>query len=195
MPGKRSRLLESKINVDGSSCAVFNNFCVFLGLSSPKAEETKRPSYSEGPEAVGLGILAALHENSHEISKPRVVSSKNLDYRTDNVKIWWPYADERIRHDYKEIKDDSTYNDSPPSISIDVNAGFLPPADFLYACYLCRRRLSPQKDIYMYRGDRAFCSQECRYQQIVSDEEKELRVSPSTHSCNYSSSSIFTCVS
>lgn len=57
----------------------------------------------------------------------------------------------------------SSFTDSP---------GFHAP-DFLSACYLCRRQLSHGKDIYMYRGDRAFCSVECRYQQIASDEKKK----------------------
>eukprot|EP01018_Ginkgo_biloba_P041042 Gb_30206 [translate_table: standard] len=46
-------------------------------------------------------------------------------------------------------------------------------AHFLQACFLCKRRLGPGRDIYMYRGDSAFCSVECRHQQIVVDERKE----------------------
>ncbi|ERN12550.1 hypothetical protein AMTRI_Chr01g136510 [Amborella trichopoda] len=44
--------------------------------------------------------------------------------------------------------------------------------DFLKFCYLCRKKLHG-RDIYMYRGDKAFCSVECRCQQILSDELKE----------------------
>ncbi|KAJ6848359.1 uncharacterized protein M6B38_273920 [Iris pallida] len=51
----------------------------------------------------------------------------------------------------------------------------LPPSPlhptFLDHCYLCRQRLLDGKDIYMYRGDRAFCSEECRFRQIFMDEE------------------------
>lgn len=47
------------------------------------------------------------------------------------------------------------------------------PAHFLDACSLCNRRLSDGRDIYMYRGDTAFCSEECRQQQIAMDERKE----------------------
>lgn len=47
--------------------------------------------------------------------------------------------------------------------------------DFLNRCCLCRRRLLLGKDIFMYRGDQAFCSMECRYKQIVVDERKERR--------------------
>ncbi|CAI9116348.1 OLC1v1017468C1 [Oldenlandia corymbosa var. corymbosa] len=46
-------------------------------------------------------------------------------------------------------------------------------AHFLKACALCKRRLIPGRDIYMYRGDSAFCSLECRQQQMTQDERKE----------------------
>ena len=44
---------------------------------------------------------------------------------------------------------------------------------FLRSCSLCKRRLVPGRDIYMYRGDSAFCSHECRQQQIIQDERNE----------------------
>ncbi|CAL9045890.1 unnamed protein product [Musa acuminata subsp. burmannicoides] len=46
-------------------------------------------------------------------------------------------------------------------------------APFLRACGLCNRRLGPGRDIYMYRGEIAFCSLECRQLQMNLDEEKE----------------------
>ncbi|KAG7537203.1 Zf-FLZ domain [Arabidopsis suecica] len=46
---------------------------------------------------------------------------------------------------------------------------------FLEHCFLCRRKLLPAKDIYMYKGDRAFCSVECRSKQMIMDEEESLR--------------------
>ncbi|MED6204078.1 hypothetical protein PIB30_005805 [Stylosanthes scabra] len=47
------------------------------------------------------------------------------------------------------------------------------PSDFLFACSLCKRRLVPGRDIYMYRGDSGFCSQECREQQMKQDEKRK----------------------
>ncbi|CAA7013361.1 unnamed protein product [Microthlaspi erraticum] len=44
---------------------------------------------------------------------------------------------------------------------------------FLRSCSLCERLLVPGRDIYMYRGDTAFCSSECRQQQMATDERKE----------------------
>ncbi|XP_006366521.1 uncharacterized protein [Solanum tuberosum] len=46
-------------------------------------------------------------------------------------------------------------------------------AHFLTTCGLCNHRLTPSRDIYMYRGDTAFCSMECREQQMKSDKRKE----------------------
>ncbi|CAN4116323.1 unnamed protein product [Withania somnifera] len=53
------------------------------------------------------------------------------------------------------------------------SADFVETANFLKACFLCKRRLIPGRDIYMYRGDSAFCSLECRQQQMNIDEKKE----------------------
>ncbi|XP_058006608.1 FCS-Like Zinc finger 17-like [Hevea brasiliensis] len=67
-----------------------------------------------------------------------------------------------------------------------VNHHHLPPASsattiesycYLKSCYLCKKKLSLHKDIYMYRGDQGFCSIECRNRQIVLDEMKELEIS------------------
>ncbi|XP_031116712.1 FCS-Like Zinc finger 6-like [Ipomoea triloba] len=53
------------------------------------------------------------------------------------------------------------------------SADFTETAHFLRACYLCKRCLIPNRDIYMYRGDSAFCSLECRQQHMAQDERKE----------------------
>ncbi|KAM3342582.1 FCS-Like Zinc finger 5 [Capsicum galapagoense] len=53
------------------------------------------------------------------------------------------------------------------------SADFVETANFLKACFLCKHRLIPGRDIYMYRGDSAFCSLECRQQQMNIDEKKE----------------------
>ena len=44
---------------------------------------------------------------------------------------------------------------------------------FLEACFLCKKTLGNNKDIFMYRGDTPFCSEECRQEQIEIDEAKE----------------------
>ncbi|XP_010511489.1 PREDICTED: protein MARD1-like [Camelina sativa] len=45
-----------------------------------------------------------------------------------------------------------------------------PPDSFLSSCCNCKKSLGPRDDIFMYRGDRAFCSSECRALEMMSDE-------------------------
>ncbi|KAK4847403.1 hypothetical protein QYF36_001492 [Acer negundo] len=43
------------------------------------------------------------------------------------------------------------------------------PENFLSFCYTCKKNLEQKNDIYIYRGEKAFCSQECRYQEMLVD--------------------------
>ncbi|KAL3366086.1 hypothetical protein AABB24_010971 [Solanum stoloniferum] len=47
---------------------------------------------------------------------------------------------------------------------------------FLDACFLCNKPLGYNRDIFMYRGDTPFCSEECRQEQIDMDEAKEKKI-------------------
>uniref|UniRef100_A0A1J3JKJ2 FLZ-type domain-containing protein n=1 Tax=Noccaea caerulescens TaxID=107243 RepID=A0A1J3JKJ2_NOCCA len=49
----------------------------------------------------------------------------------------------------------------------------LPSDDFLSFCCFCTKKLGIGKDIYMYRGYKAFCSSECRSEVIHVDEKME----------------------
>ncbi|KAK9101578.1 hypothetical protein Scep_025008 [Stephania cephalantha] len=62
-----------------------------------------------------------------------------------------------------------------------------PSSSFLSSCYLCRKTLHG-RDIYMYRGEKAFCSTECRYKQMVSDERKEKCRSEASRSTDLAAS-------
>ncbi|OAY56037.1 FCS-Like Zinc finger 15 isoform X2 [Manihot esculenta] len=70
-------------------------------------------------------------------------------------------------------------------------------SNFLEHCFLCGQKLLPGKDIYMYKGDIAFCSVECRCRQIFMDEEETMRkencslaaIKPTSASSSSSSSS------
>ncbi|XP_054820208.1 FCS-Like Zinc finger 15-like [Prosopis cineraria] len=58
------------------------------------------------------------------------------------------------------------HNETPCSSNSNRSA-------FLDQCFLCRNRLSLEKDIYMYKGDKAFCSQECRCKQMFMDDDDD----------------------
>ncbi|KAK3017974.1 hypothetical protein RJ639_002731 [Escallonia herrerae] len=106
---------------------------------------------------VGLSIVLEAQKGSTSVSRrtPQLVLNKVLLTRT--------------------IKSPSAPNSksSPSSTGRTVDP---PPATaFLDCCFLCKQKLLPGKDIYMYKGDRAFCSVECRCRQIYMDEEETLK--------------------
>ncbi|KAL5225408.1 hypothetical protein ABZP36_012047 [Zizania latifolia] len=45
--------------------------------------------------------------------------------------------------------------------------------DFLRYCHGCSKDLGQGKDIFMYRGEKAFCSRECRYHEMLLDDVVE----------------------
>lgn len=47
-----------------------------------------------------------------------------------------------------------------------------PSDDFLSFCYSCKKKLEGE-DIYMYRGEKAFCSWSCRSEEILIEEKME----------------------
>ncbi|KAI3443462.1 hypothetical protein Pfo_000127 [Paulownia fortunei] len=61
---------------------------------------------------------------------------------------------------------------SDSSVSGGEKTATFGTADFLNSCFLCEKMLHGL-DIFMYRGEKAFCSAECRYRQISIDEQKE----------------------
>ncbi|XP_022724433.1 uncharacterized protein LOC111281093 [Durio zibethinus] len=45
--------------------------------------------------------------------------------------------------------------------------------EFLSFCYSCKKKLEKNEDIYMNRGEKAFCSFDCRSEEIFTEEEVE----------------------
>ncbi|KAL2458897.1 hypothetical protein Fot_55460 [Forsythia ovata] len=139
-------------------------------------------------EGVGLGIVTALEkigEGRREIhaneafcktysnrSKPiPVESSKNCSRFRGGLEGMEMHESYRNPFRIQSIKNKSpSIFDISPARFGSVTA--FPPSDFLSSCNLCEKKLHG-KDIYIYRGERAFCSAECRYRQIVMDERIE----------------------
>lgn len=94
-------------------------------------------------------------------------------------------GDERTEFDRRSSKMErhSVFAISPAKFGESVAVS---PSDFLSSCHLCKKKLQG-KDIYMYR-ENAFCSTECRYRQIVTDEYKEKCSTEVSKSSDISSS-------
>ncbi|KAK9273709.1 hypothetical protein L1049_018519 [Liquidambar formosana] len=70
-----------------------------------------------------------------------------------------------IKHEEQEI-------DMPPAVNCSEISSSYPSNGFLSFCYSCNKKLEGE-DIYMYRGEKAFCSLSCRAAEILIDEEME----------------------
>ncbi|XP_073005922.1 FCS-Like Zinc finger 8-like [Typha latifolia] len=55
---------------------------------------------------------------------------------------------------------------------IAADHGGSPSNDFLSFCHACKKSLGQGADIFMYRGEKSFCSNECRDQEMQDDEEE-----------------------
>jgi len=131
-------------------------------------------------DGVGLGIVVSLDKALALASTPKVVVNfhRTTSPPTPITSSSYAVAISRFPQD-KPVKfwDDNPNSDdfglfcaSPPTLPDDLFGG--PESGFLNSCHLCMKNLDG-KDIYMYRGDKAFCSTECRYRQIVADEYQE----------------------
>ncbi|KAG2643612.1 uncharacterized protein LOC120679546 [Panicum virgatum] len=94
---------------------------------------------------VGLQILVRQHQNHHHTPAPPPPHHSHIVLKQQVVLL--PPAAARHRRG--------------------------PCGSFLTACSRCRRELSANKDVYMYRGDQGFCSEECRWRQMLLDEARE----------------------
>ncbi|KAE8670809.1 hypothetical protein F3Y22_tig00112079pilonHSYRG00022 [Hibiscus syriacus] len=81
--------------------------------------------------------------------------------------------------DVPELQRPTHSEDSPEFPNQDQHFLALSPTSpvsqtspFLRSCCLCNRRLAPARDIFMYRGNTAFCSERCRAVQMKQDERK-----------------------
>ncbi|XP_059637114.1 FCS-Like Zinc finger 14-like [Cornus florida] len=129
----------------------------------------------------GVGIVAAL-EKSQGVRRKAAVCVPNLNSSSNNYHHRKNGSICGDHHDYDHInrnrintsKNKKRVLDSMSPAPQDINTmrPIFPASDFLSSCHLCRKKLHG-KDIYMYRGESAFCSEECRYRQIVMDERKE----------------------
>ena len=63
------------------------------------------------------------------------------------------------------------FSELKKELSLPENSNFPPEMDsFLSLCCTCKKSLEQGKDIYMYKGEKSFCSSECRYQEMLFDE-------------------------
>ncbi|KAG2656358.1 FCS-Like Zinc finger 12-like isoform X3 [Panicum virgatum] len=167
-----TRRMSSVARLTTASSSLANLLSVFLGASSPEPSRPRR-SFDAGG-GVGLGIVADMSRACLTGAEPIAIG---------------PAARRRAREE-DEFSESYTCvithvaGAGGGSVRKRVYRGFgggggwlveaddevpAQAADFLSRCCLCDKRLDGL-DIYMYRGEKAFCSLECRCHQMLMDD-------------------------
>jgi hypothetical protein len=168
-----------------------------------KNSTAKSPKIFNPNGVVGLRIVAALEEFNHNMNKSTSISisPKSNPIPIHKTKFEGPNLEEEEEEEMEmELSEEYTcvishmgnnlvkkreYFDGVLANESETAASDWPAedkaapvvfqtAEFLNSCYLCRKQLHGL-DIFMYRGEKAFCSAECRCKQISMDERKEKR--------------------
>ncbi|KAL9661209.1 hypothetical protein QQ045_026031 [Rhodiola kirilowii] len=140
-----------------------------IPTSKSKLDRSTMIRYDMGG-GIGLGILAALERSNHVAGSANPIPVHNYGRLTGFEEMTASFKDSTKYNNNGEKKKISIFSLSPRRFKDDFEA--FPTSEFLSSCNLCRKKLSG-KDIYMYRGEKAFCSEECREVQIRKDEKKE----------------------
>ncbi|KAL3322547.1 hypothetical protein AABB24_039913 [Solanum stoloniferum] len=176
------------------------NLSVFAptdNINSPKS--IKSPNKFEDPNGVvGLGIVAAM-SNNQKCNKPPILTVSPRPTSTpipilnnnfyNKIKKKPTIEEMEMCEEYTrvishvgtnlvkkmEYYDDQFLGNGYHKTAIAAASAPLEAfraADFLNICSLCHKHLEGL-DIFIYRGEKAFCSSECRLKQISIDEHKE----------------------
>ncbi|KAL4298401.1 hypothetical protein GQ457_12G021820 [Hibiscus cannabinus] len=195
MSGRRPRPMMGKLSellVSGKRAGFISDAATSptspLDVKTPSPRGMKR--YDAG--GVGLGIVAALDKSTTGSCKHAVCSSnlivvgpgKNFDGFKDNLEEITYVISHGSGKSSTKVYYDGGEDGHGARFVEDV--GF-PTSDFLSSCHLCRKHLHG-RDIYMYRGEKGFCSSECRATLIMVDERKERCRSEVSRSAKLSTS-------
>uniref|UniRef100_A0ACD5V849 Uncharacterized protein n=1 Tax=Avena sativa TaxID=4498 RepID=A0ACD5V849_AVESA len=176
-----------------ASSSFANLLSIFLGASSSEPKP-KRSFDAEG--AVGLGIVAAMSAEMTRLAAEPIAIGAAARRRARE--------EDELSESYTcVITHVAGAGEGGGSVRKRVYFGFddggggwfveaceeapVREADFLSRCCLCGKRLDGL-DIYMYRGEKAFCSSECRCHQMLMDDHADNCRSDAFNAKNYSAS-------
>ncbi|KAL2455418.1 Protein of unknown function (DUF581) [Abeliophyllum distichum] len=145
----------------------------FIG-GSFKFGNSSQENLSSIPESIGsgTGLIGNIPPSEIELSEDYTC----VRTRGPNPKVTHIFGDCILECHNNEVT--TFFKESKEEIALPQVAGLsdviasYPPSDFLKFCYSCKKKLDGE-DIYMYRGEKAFCSWNCRSHEILIDQEME----------------------
>lgn len=190
-------LLESEPTKRITSCLVdstvpsplsFMNFCpenkTTPASSSSVISHGSQVASSLGNKPSSLPIsIGSNHELVGSLSTKEIELSEDytcIISHGPNPKTTHIFGDYILDYNAKELansgkKEESGINSAPVvQIPGDLKSS---RSDKIFSfCYSCNKRLEEGEDIYIYRGEKAFCSFECRAEEILSEESEETNI-------------------
>ncbi|GFP92312.1 hypothetical protein PHJA_001375300 [Phtheirospermum japonicum] len=108
----------------------------------------------------------------------RQLSLKEMELSEDYTCVITHGPNPKTTHIFDDCIVESCLGDDPKSSEykkMEMDCGFennvstSPSPNFLSFCHTCKDILGQGKDIYIYRGEKAFCSHECRCEEMYSE--------------------------
>nr|AAT68207.1 unknown [Cynodon dactylon] len=178
----------AKLKTASSSLA--NLLSVFVGTNSPEP----RPRRSFDADGVGLSIVAAMSRACLTVAEPIAIGAAARRRAREEVELSESYTCVITHMDAKDGSGRSVrkrvyfdFGDGSGRWLEEPGEAPAPAHDFLSRCCLCNKRLDGL-DIYMYRGEKAFCSSECRCYQMLMDDHTDNCGSEAFKTGNHSTS-------
>ncbi|XP_051118576.1 FCS-Like Zinc finger 8-like [Andrographis paniculata] len=111
----------------------------------------------------------------------RQLSLKEMELSEDYTCVTTHGPNPKTTHIFDDCIVECCCGDDSTTTMVEEESGFngvsvvSPPSPgFLSFCHTCRAVLGQDKDIYMYRGEKAFCSNECRCQEMFLERMENL---------------------
>ncbi|KAG6515344.1 FCS-Like Zinc finger 13-like [Zingiber officinale] len=182
---------------------------LFMGsdaFGERRSKSRSARSFAAGDGAVGLAIVAALGEEAPAYrsapiriravaAKPAMRAAAATSKKDESAELSESYTCVISHLGANRVKKRVYFGDGdgilfvespwPPPPASTEDPPFV-VAEFLRCCFLCKQQLGGT-DVYMYRG-KAFCSEECRYQQMLAEELGEKLTAKAAKNYDHSSS-------
>lgn len=140
-----------------------------LGFASPRRSRSPDTTSGSGSSSNSQGLEVP--------GSPQLLSASEMELSEDYTCVISHGPNPKTTHIFDDCIVKSCCGDFGFGSALKEN-GFLSDEQsrgslshsFLSFCCTCKKNLGQGSDIYMYRGEKAFCSGECRYQEILLDE-------------------------
>ncbi|KAL4572034.1 hypothetical protein LXL04_018802 [Taraxacum kok-saghyz] len=131
------------------------------------------PSHSEDPCDFGIktrNLQFSGGVTSNEPGSPRpsidALSLSEMELSEEYTKVISYGSNPKITHIYDNCVVESCCDTHVLHSDHDPKS---PLESFLSFCYTCKKNFEVDSDIFMYRGEKGFCSEECRLQEMILD--------------------------